>query len=207
MLMAATDQPGFVLYYPDLEIIDEASNVIARKKLPNYASMHIQERLICLSSAGAIIDNLMLPADFLPRNESVTYPSDLVQSLNLILFGEMIRVPGVYGRWRDHPKNATASFSPLSKAQELKRTVSNWYAENPKVYKTINVTKMNANLFGQVWKLVRRNKGLIHSILEFSQLVNLRYFLNPMFCYQLIRAIYENRKFRRIEILHPLLIT
>ena len=191
MCKFALSNPGFVTYYPDLKIIDDDSLEIETIKLPVWKAQLVREKLICVASAGAIHDKSMFPEGFIPRDSRVIYPSDLIQYLNFSLHGDGVKVPGVYGVWRKSQLGLTSQLTGQIKATELNHAIRNWFSDNRIIQNDINVSRMQANLIGQTWKLYRHDENKFKSLKLMSRMFEFGWFLNLKNLFELIIAILE----------------
>ena len=183
--------PGAVGYYPNLQIIDDSDVVIKVVNLKNWSSREAKERLLCIASAGTVFNRNLLPSDFLPRVSGVTYPSDLIQILNIANHGDLKRVDGVFGVWRESAIGMTATLSIVTKVHDLHESISNWILENTNTNSELNINRVKANLYAQMWKLYRKEFSLIESASRMKKYVKLSYFFMPRHQFNIARAIWE----------------
>ena len=132
----------------------------------------------------------MLPQEFKPRNESITYPSDLIQFLELSKIGSGIKVDPAYGIWRQHEASLTFKVDQEKRAKEFYLTTRSWLKNNSVLYKTfVDYETAKMNLLIQVWFMLREQYGLGGSFFRlFSNLPFLLNAINPVF---LILLTYE----------------
>lgn len=109
MIKFRSENPGFVVYYPNRLVIDENGVSIRREVLFDWSKSLLRDDLLCIVSVGAFIDSDFLPSSFEPRIQEVVFPSDLVQYLNLSEYGDGIRHPSYFCVWRDHVKSKSAN--------------------------------------------------------------------------------------------------
>jgi glycosyltransferase involved in cell wall biosynthesis len=188
--------PGFVGYYPNLQIINDDGLTTKIVKLDNWSAQESKERLLCIASAGSIFNRNFLPRNFLPRTNGVIYPSDLVQIFNMAKYGEFKRVDGILGVWRENTEGMTATMKGVTKAEELHKTISNWLLQNYKSDLELNLNRLKANLYCQMWKLYRRELSQTGSALRLLQYSKISYFLNPANQLHILRAVLENGYFK-----------
>ncbi len=185
--------PRFVGYYPNLEIINDAGFTTKVVKLKSWSARDARERLLCIASAGSIFNRSLLPQDFLPRMKGVIYPSDLIQIFNVAEYGELKRVDGVLGVWRENSEGMTANFKGVMKAEELHKTISNWLLRNNNPKFEVNMIRLKANLYCQMWKLYRRELSMSASASRLLRYSKIGYFLKPYNQFHILWAILENR--------------
>jgi glycosyltransferase involved in cell wall biosynthesis len=186
-----SSNPGYVGYYPNLQIINDSGVVTKIVKLRNWNSREARERLICIASAGTVFNRTLLPSDFRPRISGVLYPSDLIQLLNIANYGDLKRVDGVLGVWRESANGLTATLSGATKAQELYKSISSWIAENANTNSEVNTDRMKVNLYGQMWKLYRKDFSFNEALSQIQRYVKFTYFLSPRNLLNIIRAIWQ----------------
>lgn len=121
---------GYVFYYPNRKVIDVKGDFLRSETLRNFRRNDLLKSLVCVPSVGTIIDTFMLPKNFVPRNESVRYPSDFVQYLNLLRYGDGKRVPNAWGVWREHNESQSVKTSQNDKLNLFSQTIVNWAEEN-----------------------------------------------------------------------------
>ena len=183
--------PNFIGYYPNLQIINDQGNFLKNVELRDWDTKTAIERLICIASAGTIFNRSSLPAHFIPRIKDVKYPSDLIHILNIIQFGDLKKVADVYGVWRESPEGMTATLGSIRKAEELHKAIKLLLSQRSISGLPINFDRLNANLYGQMWKLFRKELSISDSFSALLQYVELSYFLSPRNQYYLTQAIVE----------------
>ena len=119
------------------------------------------------------------------------YPSDLIQILNITQFGDLKKVANVYGVWRENPEGMTATLGSIHKAEELHKAIKLWLPQNNISSVPINVDRLNANLYSQMWKLFRKELSISDSFFALLQYVQPSYFLSPKNHYYLSQAVVE----------------
>lgn len=191
MFAAIKNFPDFIGYYPNLQIINDQGSLIKSIELRDWHTKTAIERLICIASAGTIYNRNTLPPDFVPRNNDVKYPSDLIQILNVAQYGDLKKVANVYGVWRESLDGMTATLGGINKAEELHKAIKLWLAQKSISRLTINMGRLNANLYSQMWKLFRRELSTKDSIFILLSYVEKGYFSSPRNLYCLTRAIIE----------------
>ncbi len=130
MLSGIRTYPGYTHYYPDRMIIAEDGKVISKENMYEWKLEILVGKMICIASAGTIINKKLLPPDFLPRDEALKQCSDLSQMLALSKFGQGKRIPFVYGVWRKHPGNLSRARSLVDKISEFETFSSSWLHNN-----------------------------------------------------------------------------
>jgi glycosyltransferase involved in cell wall biosynthesis len=199
ILNFAEEHPGYVTYYPNLRIIDSSSKEVALVEKPEWRRGDTFERLNCVFSAGSIHNRGLLPNNFVPRNDDVVYPSDLIQALNLALHGDFKKVPNCLGTWRTHESGLTSLLPNQNKALQLNFAVKNWYLKNQKFLTGVRHNRMLANLYGQTWKLLRKDFPVLKSVFTIMGFTGKTYFLQPnnLFCILLAVIQHQIHKSRK----------
>jgi glycosyltransferase involved in cell wall biosynthesis len=183
--------PNFVGYYPNLQIINDQGSHIKNVELRDWDTKTAIEKLICIASAGTIYNRHFLPLGFVPRNKDVKYPSDLIQILNISQFGDLKKVVDVYGVWRENQYGMTATLGSINKAEELHKAIKSWLAREGISRVSINTDRLNANLYSQMWKLLRRDLSIRDSFSALLCYVEVTYFLSPKNQFYLLQAIVD----------------
>ena len=127
------------------------------------------------------------------------YPSDLIQILNITQFGDLKKVANVYGVWRESTEGMTATLGSIRKAEELHKAIKLWLAQGNISKTVINIDRLNANLYSQMWTLFRKNFTFLDSLPLLFHHVRPTYFLRPRTQLNILRAILEHNleKFSR----------
>ena len=108
MIKFRSENPGYIVYYPNRLVISETGILIRREVLFDWNKSLLTNDLLCIVSVGALIDSIFLPNNFEPRIQEVVFPSDLVQYLKLSEYGDGLRHPSYFCVWRDHGKSKSA---------------------------------------------------------------------------------------------------
>jgi glycosyltransferase involved in cell wall biosynthesis len=191
MFASIRNFPNFVGYYPNLQIINDEGDLIKNVALRDWDTKTAIERLVCIASAGTIFNRSFLPPHFVPRSKDVKYPSDLIQFLNITQFGDLKKVANVYGVWRESPEGMTATLGSIRKAEELHKAIKLWLSQGSISKLPINFDRLNANLYGQMWKLFRKELSIQDSFTNLLRYVKKGYFFSAKNQYYLARAIFE----------------
>jgi glycosyltransferase involved in cell wall biosynthesis len=181
--------PNFIGYYPNLQIINEQGGIIKNVELGDWQTKTAIERLVCIPSAGTIYNRRLLPPTFVPRNKDVKYPSDLIQILNVAIYGNFKRVDNVHGTWRNSSDGLTATLGSVNKAEELHKSISYWLKQNAESVE--NLSRLHANLYSQMWKLYRKELSILNSISRLRKHSGTKFFLIPNNQYNMGRAIID----------------
>lgn len=200
MMNFIENNPGFIGYYPDLRIINDEGTVTKLVKLNAWNAKTAIERLVCFASAGSVFDRKLLPTGFVPRDRESKYPSDLIQILNITMFGDLKHVANAWGTWRESSYGLTNTLSGVFKAEDMHKTVRRWQGKNSNQRKTINLRRMNANLYSQMWKLYRKDLSMLDSASSLFKHMGFSYLLNPLNFYQILRAYFEYSFYKLIKV-------
>jgi glycosyltransferase involved in cell wall biosynthesis len=111
MMKFRSENPGFIIYYPNRLVINESGISIRHEVLFDWSKSLLRDDLLCIVSVGAVIDSELLPSSFEPRIQEIVFPSDLVQYLKLSEYGDGIRHPSYFCVWRAHEKGKSADES------------------------------------------------------------------------------------------------
>ena len=130
MISAISANRGFVIYYPNLRVIDESNRILASYSQKVWNNRNLYGHLLCIASAGSIINRSILAKEFLPRDNSIDFPSDLIQMLELGLIGSGFRVESCFGTWRDHKESLTSKTNPQFRATKFQKNVFLWIERN-----------------------------------------------------------------------------
>jgi glycosyltransferase involved in cell wall biosynthesis len=193
MIASIKNFPNFIGYYPNLQIINDQGGLVKNVELGDWNAKTAIERLVCIASAGTIYNRRLLPPDFVPRSKDVKYPSDLIQILNITQFGDLKKVANVYGVWRESQEGMTATLGSIRKAEELHKAIKLWLSQRSFSRLPINFDRLNANLYGQMWKLFRRELSTKDTLFKMLNYVEKGYFFSPRNLLCLTRAILEYR--------------
>ena len=173
MLLFIDHNPGYTHYYPDRKTIDSKGQLVSIDFLHEWSKEILIGKMICIASAGTLINRRALPANFVPRDVQLVQFSDLKQMLSLANYGEGRRVAGTYGIWRRHEKNLSYSVELTRKVNEFQRFATTWLDENyPKktyprlnskagIYMSLQITKWHVEQIGVIkslWKLIQLRK-------------------------------------------------
>jgi len=200
MMKFIENNPGFIGYYPDLRIINDEGVVTKLVKLTSWNTKTAIERLVCFASAGSVFDRKLLPHGFVPRDRESKYPSDLIQILNIAMFGDLKHVVGAWGTWRESSFGLTNTLGGVFKAEDMYKTLRRWQGKNSNERKTINLRRMNANLYSQMWKLYRKDLSILDSASSLFMHMGVSYLLNPLNFYQILRAYLEYSFYKIIRV-------
>lgn len=126
--------PGYIFYYPNLRIIDEDGVFIADIESLEWDRKVQMLKMICVASAGTIMNfrDFFKPAEL--RDKEVKFPSDLIQFLNLIKHGDGVKVPSAIGIWRDNPSSLTNQKDQVSRVIEFINVCDLWIFENSSLF-------------------------------------------------------------------------
>jgi glycosyltransferase involved in cell wall biosynthesis len=130
MILQIEKFPGYTHYYPDRMVINEFGKVVSVDSLYEWNRNILIGKMICIASAGTIINRECLPTSFLPRDENLIQCSDLQQMLELSKYGSGKRIKNVYGVWRLHSDNLSRSRNIDRKIAEFETLTSKWLTEN-----------------------------------------------------------------------------
>jgi glycosyltransferase involved in cell wall biosynthesis len=130
MVKYISSNPGYIFYYPNLRIIDADGVFIQDVELFEWDRRLQLRKMICMASAGTILNfrDFEKPSEL--RDKKVKFPSDLIQFLNLIKQGNGIKVPHAIGIWRDNPLSLTNQRDQVSRAIEFINVCDLWILEN-----------------------------------------------------------------------------
>jgi glycosyltransferase involved in cell wall biosynthesis len=195
MMNFIANNPGYVAYYPNLQIIDWHGNVTSKIELSKWNTKIATERLVSIASAGTVYNRKFLPDAFVPRYKFVKYPSDLIQILNISRFGKFKRVDNVHGTWRNSSEGLTATLGSVYKAEELHNSISYWLKQNMKSVE--NLSRLHANLYSQMWKLYRKELSTLDSISRLLKHSGSMFFVMPINQYNMCRAIFDYFRYKK----------
>ena len=182
--------PNYLFYYPDVSVIDSSGNVIGVIETHDYNVDLLRNKLICLPSAGAIIDKSKLPQNFLPRIESVTHPSDLIQWLRLSNFGDGRKVSIRAGTWRQHSESLS-SKDRTNRASLFRSGINEWISsENLELNST-----QKLYLLGHQFMILKGEKKSRILLFVFRNLKHITILVHPKSYPNLMK--FSFRKIRR----------
>ena len=204
MVIAINSDPGSMFYYPNLRIIDGNGVVLADVMTKVWSKSLIFSKLICVASAGTIINKGLLPKTFKPRDSSIVYPSDLIQFLEISKLGTGSKVDSAFGVWRQHHSSLTFNVDQAERATIFFSTVNSWLKRNSNLYENfLRFSMAKSNLMIQVWFMLREQYGIFRSILNlFTIKVFRTQVLSPIFQMLLIYRIGRKKfpaLFRKID--------
>lgn len=166
MLEYVKNYPGYVIYYPSYQILDLNRNLLGTVKCERWSKSNILGRLRTVSSAGAVINKTLLPEKFLPRINTVKYPSDLFQSINLVMHGDGLRVDEVLGQWTLNPESNLNSENDLSVIKNFETNILEFFNESESEIKSF-IYRSFPNLYSQIWRFLRHRNSLCNTIQHF----------------------------------------
>lgn len=194
------DNPTEGFYYPNVQLIDIDGVLIGRIETLEWSQNLIYSKMICVASAGTIIDTWKLPKGFVPRDETVTYPSDLLQFLELSKITSGKKVPNATGNFRNHGSSLTYGVNQLERSLTFHQCTRAWMAKNPDCFQSLRRKVLSrTSLLLQSLKMIQFEFGSRGAIQK--ALCN-GYFrtqiLHPYFALGLL-AYGSRRIFRRIK--------
>jgi len=188
MINFRNENPGFIIYYPDLKIIDQNGLVKTQLILRDWSRRRLYVEAAAIASAGSLIDKSKLPDEFIPRDSKVKYIPDVIQMMNLSLFGDGIRAKNIFGVWREHDFNTSNTDKSFAHASEYQKYFIEWLQKNngnSEVAKWSSYAKKN--LIARSWKIIRKNNGFLHTLMKVICLPNyIRIMTNPKIIYLFI---------------------
>lgn len=156
MMSAIIQNPGFILYYPDRRILNSAGEIVRYEPTLDWDRRKIYQNLICITSAGTIINKTLLPHEVKIRPRDSDFPSDLLQLLEIAKYGEGYRVANVFGTWREHPENLSNLPSGKSLSERFHLSVTSWFNDN----KDFEMSpELKVYLYGHMWVIARRTES------------------------------------------------
>jgi glycosyltransferase involved in cell wall biosynthesis len=165
MNKAISSYPDSFFYYPDLCVVDSTGAIVRIDHTREWSSKILFQKLVPIASAGLIIDRLKMPVTFMPRDSSVIFPSDLIQMLNLGLIGDGMRVPNVFGVWREHSNSYSGNDNSFEKALLFEASLSKWISVHSfEISQHVNYLTSIAYLYGHLW-VILRNKNFVEKII------------------------------------------
>ncbi|CAN2173482.1 Glyco_tranf_GTA_type domain containing protein [Candidatus Nanopelagicaceae bacterium] len=164
MSIGMNANPGHGFYYPDRLVINQLGEPLRIELLADWSSKTLYEVLIPIASAGLIIDTTHLPANFVPRDPNVVFPSDLIQMFNLGLFTSGFRIAGALGAWREHMGSFSSATNAKVKAMLFESNVKNWiHSHSTEIQSYGSPHLREAYLYGHLWLIFRKDFSLTHS--------------------------------------------
>jgi hypothetical protein len=162
MVSFIASNPGYIFYYPNLRIIDEDDVFIADIELLEWDRKVQLLKMICVASAGTIINfrDFLKPAEL--RDKEVKFPSDLIQFLNLIKLGDGVKVPSAIGIWRDNPSSLTNQKDQVSRVIEFINVCDLWIFENNSQFQgksEVRIAQFNVRIQA-IHMLAKQSKNL-----------------------------------------------
>jgi glycosyltransferase involved in cell wall biosynthesis len=187
-------QPEYLFYYPNTLTINESSQIIAKKESSSFKKDKIINRLICLPGAGTIIAKHRLPANFVPRDESCTFPSDLIQFMSISLLGDGLHVRTAWGQWREHSNGLTQTMTYVQKYSSFFSSINTWILKNRHSLTTFQIHEIRANAFAQSIYFLEVNRCNLKNLIGIVRAYFGRNLLNPIFVFKLIIITIQNHK-------------
>ncbi len=115
-----------VLTYCDFNLIDPKSNVLRRKKAPDFNYRDMVIKLICQPGPGVFFRRQAFESAGL-WNSSLRQMPDYEYWLRLALVGRFQRVPEVLALFRVHTESQSFAKSDMSKSEEPPRIISEFF--------------------------------------------------------------------------------
>jgi len=156
MIQAIQENPGYVLYYPNRKVIGAYGEFLRYEKTLEWNRKRIYQNLDCIISAGTIVNKSVLPKDIKIRPHNLSYPSDLLQLLEIAKYGEGLRVSNVFGCWREHEENLSNLPVGIILSERFYQSIIKWFGMN-KDYE-VNA-KLKVHIFGHMWKIARKSES------------------------------------------------
>ena len=183
MMNFIDSNPNEGFYYPNVQLIDIDGVIIGRVETLEWSQNLVYSKMICVASAGTIIDTWKLPKGFIPRDETVIYPSDLLQFLELSKITSGKKVPNVTSNFRNHGSSLTYGTNQLERALAFHRCTRTWMAKNPDCFQSLRLKIMSqTNLLLQSLQMIKFEFGFR---LALQKALSNRYFrtqiLSPYF--------------------------
>jgi glycosyltransferase involved in cell wall biosynthesis len=163
MIQVASDNPGFVAYYPSTTVkrVGRKDRII--KAIPYDKNIFLNFlRSPCL--AGAIINREMLLSANIQslRPAGVLYPNDLIQWLELSKYGDFFPAPEITSYWWVHTDQLSMKISAGEKSFMYYKNVVNWQLNN--ISKTALPANITATFLRSVQFLIFADKGKIQTL-------------------------------------------
>jgi glycosyltransferase involved in cell wall biosynthesis len=188
MMIYINSNPNEGFYYPNVNLIDRDGVIIGRIETLEWSQKLIYSKMICVASAGTIIDTWKLPEGFVPRDESVVYPSDLLQFLELSKITTGKKVPSATSNFRNHSSSLTFGVNQIERSLAFHQNTSVWMAKNPDCFQDLRVKiASQTNLLLQSLAMIKFQFGPGRAL---QKALSNKYFriqiLNPYFSLGLI---------------------
>jgi len=139
MMIYINSNPNEGFYYPNVNLIDRDGVIIGRIETLEWSQRLVYSKMICVASAGTIIDTWKLPEGFVPRDETVVYPSDLLQFLELSKITTGRKVSKATSNFRSHSSSLTYGVNQLERSLAFHQCTSAWMAKNPECFQNPRV--------------------------------------------------------------------
>jgi glycosyltransferase involved in cell wall biosynthesis len=155
--------PGFIVYYPNREIIDNKGHVLRREILFDWSIDLLRRDLLCIVSVGALVDCDLLPKDFAPRIVDIRFPSDLIQYLRISKYGGGLRHPNYFCAWREHNEGKSAD-DPITLAEQFALGMRTYLDFDTDSSRMINTSAVYAHIFRLLQQKFSLNRSLIFGL-------------------------------------------
>lgn len=197
MMNYIDNNPNDGFYYPNVQLIDRDGVIIGGIETLEWSRQLIFSKMICVASAGTIIDTWKLPKGFVPRDEKVIYPSDLLQFLELSKITSGKKVQNATSNFRNHGLSLTYGVNQLERALAFHECASSWMAKNPDCFEGLRRKVISkTNLLLQSLQMIKFQFGSRHAL---QKAMSNKYFrvqiLSPYFALGLLA--YGSRRILR----------